>query len=213
MKKQVQKMLINFDYDGVIVDSFDELLDIAIRASEEFPASRKPAKEDFHSIENLTFLDLGQLIGLNGDDAKQYSDAVFSEQKKSWSVSLFPTIAEVFSELSKYHTLVVITASESQVVSENLTALGIRDTITKVLGGELGLSKSDRIDMVCKELGFEKCETLMVGDAISDIRQGKLANVTTVAVTWGFQDKQLLAREQPDFQISEPAELLEIYPK
>jgi phosphoglycolate phosphatase len=38
----------------------------------------------------------------------------------------------------------------------------------------------------------------MIGDAISDIREGKRAGVRTAAVTWGYQPERVLAAEQPE---------------
>jgi phosphoglycolate phosphatase-like HAD superfamily hydrolase len=53
-------------------------------------------------------------------------------------------------------------------------------------------------------------ETFMIGDAISDIRQGKRAGVRTIAAAWGFQRRDFLLAEAPDFMADEPADLLEI---
>jgi phosphoglycolate phosphatase len=38
----------------------------------------------------------------------------------------------------------------------------------------------------------------MIGDAVSDIREGKRAGVRTAAVTWGYQAEAVLAAERPD---------------
>jgi phosphoglycolate phosphatase len=50
----------------------------------------------------------------------------------------------------------------------------------------------------------------MIGDTIGDIRAGKQSGVQTVAVTWGFQARDLLARELPDYLVDHPEELLTI---
>jgi len=42
------------------------------------------------------------------------------------------------------------------------------------------------------------------------VRQGRLAGVRTVAVTWGFQERELLEQEAPDFVINNPKDLLKI---
>jgi phosphoglycolate phosphatase len=54
-------------------------------------------------------------------------------------------------------------------------------------------------------------DTMMVGNAISDIRQGKLAKVKTVAVTWGFQSRELLIAENPDHLADTPTDLLTLF--
>lgn len=50
----------------------------------------------------------------------------------------------------------------------------------------------------------------MIGDAISDLREGRAAEVKTIAVTWGFQDRSLLANEEPTHLVDQPEELLRL---
>ena len=203
-------MLLNFDYDGVIVDSFDQLLELAIAAQENLDSGRPPTGEDFRTIENLTFDDLARRIGLSDDVVGRYAQEVFELQKQRWNVAVFPEIVPVFQELAEQHTLVVITASQSDAVSETLKDFGLYCAISQVLGGELGATKSARIAMSREAFHFDRSDTFMIGDAISDIRQGKLAQVQTVAVTWGFQDLELLKIEKPDFVVDEPRDLLKL---
>jgi phosphoglycolate phosphatase len=203
-------MLINFDYDGVIADSFDALLVLAVRAQSQLGWGRPPTASDFRRIENLTFDDLARRIGIPEQQAATYAASVFALQRGAWDVSLFPAVVSVLHQLAADHELVVITASEGAAVAGTLDAAGVRGCFAGILGGELGLSKAARIDRARGEAGADASDTLMVGDAISDIRQGKAAGVRTVAVTWGFQDRDLLADEHPDFIADTPADLLTI---
>ena len=47
----------------------------------------------------------------------------------------------------------------------------------------------------------------MVGDSVSDIRSAKRAGVQAIAATWGWQSRNLLARETPDFIVNSVQEL------
>lgn len=51
----------------------------------------------------------------------------------------------------------------------------------------------------------EQC--LLIGDAAPDMEAGRRAGVRTCAVRWGYGDPEAMARHQPDFWISSPAEL------
>ena len=203
-------MLINFDYDGVIVDSFNQLLDIARRAQALVGRGRAPIPADFQTMENLAFDDLGRRIGLAEDMISDYTRRIFELQQKHWEVEMFPGMASVFEALAAEHTLVVITSSQSDAVAETLKNFGLGAVFSGVRGGELGTSKAERITAAREAYSFACDETLMVGDAISDVREGKRAGVRTVAVAWGYQDRQLLENESPDFMANKPFDLIPI---
>ena len=52
-----------------------------------------------------------------------------------------------------------------------------------------------------------------VGDAPFDLRAGRAAGVTTIAVTWGFFPADELAALEPDAVVDTPAELLHVLPR
>ncbi|MFT5086942.1 MAG: phosphoglycolate phosphatase [Planctomycetota bacterium] len=203
-------MLLNFDYDGVIVDSFDQLLSLVIQAQQSLGLGRPPIAEDFRKIENLAFEDLGRRIGLPENQVFHYEARIFELQKEQWDVRPFSRIVPIFEKLAMSHTLVVITSSQSEAVAATLESFGLGSAVSRVLGGELGSTKAERIEQSRREFSCSAQDTFMVGDAISDIRQGKLAGVKTIAVSWGYQDRELLERERPDFIFDNPDELLQI---
>ena len=49
-----------------------------------------------------------------------------------------------------------------------------------------------------------------MGDETRDVEAAKKANIKVVAVTWGFNSPEALAKENPDFLINHPSELLEV---
>ncbi|MBU1975994.1 MAG: HAD family hydrolase [Nanoarchaeota archaeon] len=60
------------------------------------------------------------------------------------------------------------------------------------------------------ELGLNPNETAYVGDMVHDIDAGKAAGIKTIAVTWGYNNKQQLMNKQPDYVIDTPERLLNI---
>ena len=41
------------------------------------------------------------------------------------------------------------------------------------------------------KFGYQETDTWMIGDAISDVRAGRIANVNMAAVLWGYQYREL----------------------
>jgi len=64
-------------------------------------------------------------------------------------------------------------------------------------------------DMMNK-LNINNSEFLKVGDTIADIREGKNANVYTLAILSGTQDEKEILNQQPDFVIRSLIEIKEI---
>jgi len=60
------------------------------------------------------------------------------------------------------------------------------------------------------QLGAGAHGACYVGDAPFDLRAGRAAGVTTIAVTWGFFPSAELAALEPDVLVDTPAELLRV---
>ena len=202
-------MLLCFDFDGVVVDSLDLLLRVTVAAQQQLGLGRPPT---LATIENLTFADLADLIGIPPDAREEYCRRIFDLQAQpSETPPAYAGMVPALESLSRRHRIVVITSSDSAAVEQQLAELGLAGAVTQVLGGELNLPKSERIALARERFAASRAETCMTGDAISDIRQGKLAGVRTAAVTWGFQARELLAREEPDWIVDRPEQLVELW--
>lgn len=62
---------------------------------------------------------------------------------------------------------------------------------------------------IASECNVSPSEILFIGDSIYDIITGKNANMKTIAVTWGYQDKDILLSENPDFITHTPQGIIE----
>ncbi|MEB3145344.1 MAG: HAD hydrolase-like protein, partial [Cylindrospermopsis raciborskii 1523720] len=62
---------------------------------------------------------------------------------------------------------------------------------------------------VIKQRQIKPQTVIYVGDETRDIEAAKKANLKVIAVTWGFNSPEALTRENPDFLIDHPRELLE----
>ena len=61
--------------------------------------------------------------------------------------------------------------------------------------------------IAAKELGAAPEECLYFGDTNTDMKTGKAAGMTTVAVLWGFRGREELEQYDPDYMIETPAGL------
>jgi phosphoglycolate phosphatase len=94
------------------------------------------------------------------------------------------------------------------IVRETLAKAGVEETVSDILDGNFPGSKAERIRSAMSRHHFGTDNTYMVGDTRSDIAEGREAGVWTVAVGWGFQNRDVLQVEQPDYFAAEPSDLL-----
>ena len=198
------------DYDGTIVDSFEYFYRACERCFNRFGFSQYAHRECI-----VTFHDTNWFEALAAAGVPAYvSDAI--EETYAAEVSFgagpqpFAGICEALRELGSEHTLVIITAARSRVVERFLADHCVDHGVVRVLGSDAETSKVLRIGMARAELG-EGLEPWYVGDTVGDIVEGKASGVGTVAVSWGWQRLEALAKALPDHIVQNPQELLELF--
>jgi phosphoglycolate phosphatase len=205
-------LLIHFDYDGVLVDSFDQLLDLAQRTQREMGEGRVPKAEDLRTISNLTLRELGLAIGISADRSVEFAARMFHSLRQDSRIPAVQAgIPEILKELSRQHTLVVMTANSREVVRKGLRQSGLEPFIRTIYDGETSDSKAHKIQASMKTFGVSAGQTYMIGDALSDIIEGRKAGVRTIAVGWGFQPRERLIEGNPDYLVETPREILKIF--
>lgn len=204
-------MLVHFDYDGVLVNSLHKLLGAARKVAETTGLGRAPTEEDFATIESLNARDLAVLLGIPSTQLSQYASqmhAVLSADPES--PAMFPGMAEVLRQVAQTHRVVIVTSNLRHVVQRGLAENGLEDCVSLILDALQHHSKRDQILWALGRFNVEPGDSCMVGDSTGDIRHGREAGVTTIAVTWGFQPKERLLREDPDFVVESPRELARV---
>ena len=202
-------MLIHFDYDGVLVDSFDRLLGLAQMVQRAMGTGRLPRADDLRTIPDLTLHDLGRRIGIPEGRAGEFAARMFALLRED-PPPVWSGIPAVLNNLYQNHILVVLTANAREAVLRTLARVGLNRCVREILDGETPGSKAEKLMSSRKRHGFAADRTLMIGDALSDLTAGRKAGVITVAVTWGFQPREKLADGDPDYLIDSPAEILKI---
>jgi phosphoglycolate phosphatase len=74
------------------------------------------------------------------------------------------------------------------------------------------LSKKRRVQKYLREKGIDPQNLYYVGDTSVDVESARLAGTKVVAVTWGLNTAEALARSHPDYLVDHPRQLLDIFP-
>lgn len=110
----------------------------------------------------------------------------------------YPQVREILEALSgEGIRMAVLSAMTQTKIDKEVGDYGFAEFFLSIKGGVN--DKREEILKLMQECGFDKKETAYVGDATHDIDTGKVANVTTIAVCWGYQPKEKLLKANPDF--------------
>lgn len=203
--------LILFDYDGVLADTLDDLLQFGQQACDQLGVNHAVTKDDLNNLEVMSFSSYGRACEVPErlvDEFVKICLALFAE--KTSAPAIFAGLSAVVQRLSARHTLAIVTTNSSQNVHAFLVQHGLDRFIHAVYGVDSPGSKAQKIAMARDRLLEDGGQgpVLMVGDSLSDILAAKEAAAISIAVTWGHQSLEHLLRGHPDHVVHSPQELL-----
>ena len=203
--------LICFDYDGVIADSLEFVLRSVNSVLEDMNLTSRVSPAHLQKMQNVTFPQIGLDAGVLKKDIGEFIERLFLllEQGRK-NVKLFAGMPEVIAALAANHTLAVVSASPAEAIRLALEAAGIAHHFSALAGAEEPGDKTVKINSIRAGLAYAGEETWMIGDSVSDIRAGRLADASTIAVSWGWQTAEFLQSERPDFLAETPKRLEQI---
>lgn len=142
---------------------------------------------------------------------------LFYRQLEKATITVFPHIPDVLETLKKNHVAIaLVTSKSSEVVKRNIAALKLGGWLDAMVCGDEGMGMRpkpapDAVFAALKKLDRPTgTDTIMIGDAIHDIRMGHAAGVKTCAVTWGAGNRRELESMHPDYLLSSPGDLVPV---
>ncbi|MCA0755759.1 HAD hydrolase-like protein [Paenibacillus sp. N4] len=104
----------------------------------------------------------------------------------------------------------IISSNRADTIEAFIESNHFSGSIGSVFSGRHLFGKHRLIDRYIKLHRFSKEELIYVGDELRDIEACKRAGIKMIAVTWGFDSKELLQNAKPDFVANKPHEIVEI---
>jgi phosphoglycolate phosphatase len=185
-----------FDYDGVLVDSFDLFMKLFLDSCKKHGWKQISTKEEFLSLFHGNMYENMMNLGMN---RQNILDVVLDVKKGLLGhiddLNLFPGLHEILNDLATHHILLISTSNDTDVVKTFLEKQHIT-VFEEVFGSDVHPSKIKKIALIKKK--YHADDYYYIGDTIGDIIEGKRAGIKTVGVTWGWHTKQQLINSNPD---------------
>ena len=189
-----------FDLDGTLVDSFQDITNsVNFVLNQQGKAGKTPEEVKAHVGLGLRHT-LKSALGVEDGDFPEEAVVMFREHYWEHCVDntyVYDGVVQCLRELDNYPKAVV-TNKRKAYAEKILSALGIRDYMVRVFGGEeYPAMKPDAAAVIyaCEEIGVEVGSTVMVGDGFPDIRAAASAGAIACAVTYGIGPVEGLKKE------------------
>lgn len=194
-----------FDYDGVIADSLESFSAGFLAACRAAGLRRLATREAFLDLFDTNLFDGLRAAGLGEEQTAPFLSLMAQElTARARTVRLFPRMADTLNRLRRRGPVAIVTSNLASIVEECLGRHGVGQ-LKAILGAEADTSKLRKLQRLRQE--YPDARRLFVSDTAGDIREGRAAGVTTVAVTWGWHDRARLLAAVPDHVADAPADL------
>lgn len=203
--------LILFDFDGVLADTLDDLLQFGQEVCNELGVSHHVVKEDLSSLEVMSFATFGKQLEVSDALIEKFVQRCLEKVAgKDSPPAIFAGLAEVVRDLSTRHVLGIVTTNSTQNVKAFLAQHKLEDCIRVIYGVDQPGTKAEKISHAQNQFAAAGETVFMIGDAVSDIHAAKQASAKSIAASWGHQNLDRLTKAEPDYIIHSASEIIGI---
>lgn len=195
-----------FDFDGTIANT----LPIIIEVVEKWGVS------DIHLtvelIEELRGMSAQQALKRVGIPLRKVPGLITRGRRelieKLGDAKPFPGMLEVIRELSKTCDLYVMSSNSNENIIQFIQTYKLDKYFKAIYGNVSVFGKTKSLKRIIKLENLDKRSCVYIGDETRDIEAAHKVKIRVVSVTWGYNNKQILTKFQPDHLVDDPVDLL-----
>lgn len=189
----VKKKIVIFDMDGVLFDTVALARDSFLA---KHPGVTEEEYNDMHSgnfyEEKAKYSHLR--IKQTEEEAAAHSENFTKIKSQS---KMFLGMKELLAALhNSGHVLVLNTSASSRNTTPLLENHGVRDMFGFIADAEVSTNKVDKFTFIKQRYGIESKDAVFITDSLGDVRAADIANIRTLAVTWGLHSKNFFESEE-----------------
>jgi phosphoglycolate phosphatase len=213
----MNKKCVIFDLDGTLLYTLEDLKNSVNFALEKnsFPTRTLNEVREFvgNGIESLMLSASPEGIS---EEAFYKCFCDFKEHYKIHSednTKEYDGITDVLKALKANGFLLAVVSNKADFAVNTLCKKYFPGLLDCAIGERDGIKRKpcpDSVNEVLKEFAVDKEKCFYVGDSDVDVKTANNAGVRCIACTWGFRSKVVLERENPEYIIDSPKEILEV---
>jgi phosphoglycolate phosphatase len=174
-----------FDFDGVIHDTYEHSFDINKTMYPNLTEEEYKKWFDGNIYEGYTI-------------SKEAHEIFYKlNEKKFEGLKINPKIKKELEKIAKEYKLFIITSNTEKIIIKYVEENEIEHLFTKVLGTETHKSKVEKFKIIFNKHNLQKEEVIFVTDTLGDLLEANKANIKSLAVDFGFHERERLERGNP----------------
>lgn len=208
-----------FDLDGTLVDSLNDIAHALNQALENIGRSR------VDTARVRTWIGHGLPVLCHRAAAfcgvPHASDQLLAEARRAYdacctrTTCLYPNVLKTLDLLNRAGVPMAVLSNKPDAFVDRIIAhLDLQKYFVAWRGylTEADKKPSPRVALqLAERLGAAPNRVAFVGDSEVDIQTARNARMRSIAVTWGFEDREKILQKNPDWVVDEAFDLLKIF--
>ena len=193
------KKLVIFDFDGVLVDTLGIVY-----------AINKEIHQDLSIEEYKSFFEGNINFAVRKDGTfKKFHPNFFDLYDSGSREVMVPDILKlILKELVENYILIIISSTHTESIKKILEREKIAEYFSEILGVDVEKSKIIKINSTLEKYKTLPKDVVFITDTLGDIIEGLKCGVRSIAVTWGYHERETLKKGKPVAIIDNPTDLI-----
>lgn len=218
------KKLAIFDLDGTLISSLDDLT-LSINEALSYYSlpniSKLQCQNAIGDGARILLKRVLKLVNFTPESESEFElmldkyNSIYGASPKSNTVP-FDGIMDMLSNLKTMGYTIGVVSNKPDVFTKEISKNLFGDFLDFAYGQKDGFPKKPDpylVNLVIKEQGFEKSASVYIGDSDIDVITAKNAEITSIAVSWGYRSRELLIENSPSYIADSVSELTDIFDK
>ena len=205
-----------FDLDGTLLDTLEDLADSTNYIMRNFGHPERTLAEVRNFVGNgiRKLLERSAPKGTSSEEI----DRMFEQFKEYYGMHCadktkpYTGIVELLDTLQKQGIKLAVVSNKADYAVKALCEQYFPGIFDEAVGERVGIARKpapDTVNEVLRNLQIEKSSAVYIGDSEVDVKTAQNAELSCIAVDWGFRDKEVLKEAGADIIVSTPAEVLQ----
>jgi len=201
---------IIFDFDGTLADSTAVFASAWNTLAQKYKFKGIELKE-IDTLKKLSISERSKLFDFPMYKLPMILPQFYKLYRQSLNdVHLFDGMKEVLIEIDKRgYKILIISSNSKENILEFLKMNGIH-CVADVLCSNRIFGKDKVMKKFLKEANVDSSNVVYIGDEQRDIVACKKAGIPIIWVEWGYDAKEVVQNDEPEYSVSTPQEILEI---